>query len=243
MKLPFGAALNAWKVRHALPYEQQVRLDKLRIKLDFQAAQPHWQRRTALAIARFAAFDCETTGPDMNRDRLISLGAVAVRGRAVLHDDAFEAVVQQAQSSSHDNILIHRIGGQEQLAGRPLTYALMDWLEWCADSVLFAFRAEFDETVLTREVNAALGLPQQAVILDLAALLPALFPGLENDSLDDWVAHFGLPPIGRHHAIADAYANAQLMLLVLEKAERDGLREVGELIDMERAQRWLGKRH
>jgi DNA polymerase-3 subunit epsilon len=243
MKLPLAAAVNAWKVRRALPYEQQVRLDKLRIKLDFQAAQPHWQRRVALSIARFATLDCETTGPDMNRDRLISLGAVAVRGRAVRHDDAFEAVVQQAQSSSHDNILIHRIGGQEQLAGQPIAYALMDWIEWCADSVLVAFRAEFDETVLTREVNTALGLPQQAVILDLAALLPALFPGQQNDSLDDWVAHFGLPPIGRHHAIADAYANAQLMLLVLEKAERDGLREVGELIDMERAQRWLGKRH
>ena len=243
MKLPFGAAINAWKVRNALPYEQQVRLDKLRIRLDFQAAQPHWQRRAALSIARFVAFDCETTGPDMHRDRLISLGAVAVRGRAVRHDDAFEAVVRQAQSSSHDNILIHRIGGQEQLAGRPLTLTLMDWLEWCADSVLIAFRAEFDETVLTREVNTTLGMPQQAIVLDLAALLPALFPGMQNDSLDDWVAHFGLPPIGRHQAIADAYANAQLMLLVLEQAERNGLRDVGELVDMERAQRWLGKRH
>jgi hypothetical protein len=33
------------------------------------------------------------------------------------------------------------------------------------------------------------------------------------------------------------------MLLVLEQAERNGLRDVGELVDMERAQRWLGKRH
>lgn len=242
MAWPFAAARNAWKVRRALPPEQQARLDRLRIRLDFQAAQPHWQRRVPLALARLVALDCETTGPDMNRDQIISIGAVAVRERALRHDDAFEVVLQQAVSSGVDNILIHQIGGQEQLAGRAPAAALMDFLEWCGDSVLIAFRAEFDATVLTRAVNAALGLPQQAVFLDLALLLPALYPDLPNDSLDDWVQHFGLPPIGRHHAIADAYADAQLLLLVLEQAQRRGINTVGELIDTERAQRWLGRR-
>jgi hypothetical protein len=32
------------------------------------------------------------------------------------------------------------------------------------------------------------------------------------------------------------------MLLVLEQAHRDGMSTVGELIKMERAQKWLGKR-
>lgn len=243
MAWPLVAAYRAWQLRRALQPAEQARLDRLRIKLDFQAANPHWQRRVPLALARFVAMDCETTGPDMNRDQIISIGAVAVRERALRHDDAFEVVLQQAQSSAVDNILVHQIGGQEQLAGRAPAQALMEFLEWCGESVLIAFRAEFDATVLTRAVHASLGLPQQAVFLDLAALLPALFPDLANDSLDDWVRHFGLPPIGRHHAIADAYAGAQLLLLVLEQAQRRGMNTVGELIDMERAQRWLGRRH
>jgi hypothetical protein len=32
------------------------------------------------------------------------------------------------------------------------------------------------------------------------------------------------------------------MLFVLERAQRDGMASVGELIKMERAQKWLGKR-
>ena len=73
-------------------------------------------------------------------------------------------------------------------------------------------------------------------------MLPALFPGTPNDTLDDWTAHFGLPPIGRHHAIADAYANAQLLLLALEQSQRLGLVTAGDLLDLERSQRWLGRR-
>jgi DNA polymerase III epsilon subunit-like protein len=73
-------------------------------------------------------------------------------------------------------------------------------------------------------------------------VLPALFPNTPNDSLDDWTRHFGLTPIGRHHAIADAYANAQLLLLALEQSQRLGLRTAGDLLDLEKSQRWLGRR-
>jgi DNA polymerase-3 subunit epsilon len=107
---------------------------------------------------------------------------------------------------------------------------------------VIAFRAEFDATVFRREVRARLGLRAWPRFIDLAAVLPALFPGTDNDSLDDWTRHFGLPPIGRHHAIADAYANAQLLLLVLEEAQRYGIETAWGLRDMERAQRWLGRR-
>jgi DNA polymerase-3 subunit epsilon len=151
-------------------------------------------------------------------------------------------VLRQHRPSEVDNILVHQIGGQQQMAGVSPVDALMDCLEFLGDSVVIAFRAEFDETVLTREVNAVLGLPQQHTFLDLAVLLPSVFPGTNNDSLDDWSQHFGIRPIGRHRAIADAYTNAQLMLLVLEQAHRDGMSTVGELIKMERAQKWLGKR-
>ena len=84
--------------------------------------------------------------------------------------------------------------------------------------------------------------PVEVLGLDLAVVLPALFPGTPNDTLDDWTRQFGLPPIGRHHAIADAYANAQLLLLALEQSQRLGLQTAGDLLDLEQSQRWLGRR-
>jgi DNA polymerase-3 subunit epsilon len=242
MRPPFSAALNAWRVRRALDPDGRERLDRLRIRLDHMAERPYFIERAPLALARFVALDLETTGPNMTHDLIISIGAVAVEARAVRHADAFDVVVRQRRPSEVDNILIHQIGGQQQMAGAAPVGALMDLLEYLGESVVIAFRSEFDQTVLTREVNAVLGLPQQHTFLDLAALLPAVFPGTSNDSLDDWAAHFGIRPIGRHSAVADAYTSAQLLLLVLEQAQRDGLTKVGELIRMERAQKWLGKR-
>jgi DNA polymerase-3 subunit epsilon len=242
MKPPFSAAINAWRVRRSLSEDDRARLDRLRIRLDHMAARPYFIERTPLALARFIALDLETTGPNMLQDVIISIGGVAVEARSVRHDSTFDVVLRQRRPSEVDNILVHQIGGQQQLAGVAPIEALLNFLEFLDESVAVAFRAEFDETVLTREVNAILGLPQQHTFLDLALMLPSVFPGTDNDTLDDWAHHFGIRPIGRHRAIADAYTNAQLMLLVLERAQRDGMQTVGQLIKMERAQRWLGKR-
>ena len=79
-----------------------------------------------LASAKFAFLDLETTGPRMLVDRIISIGAVAVRQGRVRHDDAFEALLRQERSSEVDNILVHQIGGQQQLGGGDPVAALLD---------------------------------------------------------------------------------------------------------------------
>lgn len=240
--LPFEEWIEAARARRRLPWDERVRLAALKKRYRERRDDARALSAEPLALARLVAVDLETTGPDMWRDRIISIGAVAVVERTVRHSDAFERVLRQRSSSAVPNILIHRIGGQEQLAGAEPIPALIDFLAYLGASVACAFRAEFDATVLAREARRKLGLRPHAVFLDLAVLLPALFPGLGNDSLDDWNGHFGLPPIGRHHAVADAYANAQLLLLVLEQAHRAGLRTVGDLVELEKAQRWLGRR-
>jgi DNA polymerase-3 subunit epsilon len=232
-----GEWLHARRVRRALPDEVRARLRRVRRGfLDRPGLdQP-------VALARFVTLDLETTGPRMYVDRIISIGAVAVTGATVRHDDAFEALLRQDRSSEVDNILVHQIGGQQQLGGSDPVEALVRCLEYVADSRVVAFRAEFDQTVFRREVRARLGLDPWPRFIDLAALLPAIFPGTANDTLDDWVAHFGLPPIGRHHAIADAYATAQLLMIVLHAAPRAGIETSRDLRDAELAQRWLGRR-
>lgn len=237
MRWPFGEAWQARRVRQALSPQLRERLRRVRRGfLDRPGLdQP-------IAIARFVALDLETTGPRMLTDRVISIGAVAVVDGTVRHDDAFEALLRQERSSATDNILLHQIGGQQQLAGTDPVEALVRCLEYVGESRVVAFRAEFDDTVFRREVRARLGLRAWLRFIDLAALLPALFPGTDNDSLDDWVRHFDLPPIGRHHAIADAYATAQLLMVLLNAAPRSGIVTSRDLRDAEQAQRWLGRR-
>jgi len=242
IRLPFQCWIERRRVREALEPEARARLAALHQPSEQRARRDRSESAGLLSLSRLVAVDLETTGPNMMRDRIISIGGVAIAERTVRHDDAFEVVVRQERESGVDNILIHQIGGQEQRAGAEPVGALLSFLEYLDGSIAVAFRAEFDSTVLARELNDFLGIRMRTRFLDLASVLPALFPNTQNDSLDDWARHFGLPPIGRHHAIADAYANAQLLLLGLEKAQRLGIVSVADLLALDKSQRWLGRR-
>jgi len=242
VRLPFQGSIDRRRVRQALPAAARARVAALRLRSKQREREDRGTAAGLLSLSRLVAMDLETTGPNMLQDRIISIGGVAVAERAVQHGDAFEIVVRQDSESRVDNILIHQIGGQEQRAGAEPVGALLSFLEYLDGSIAIAFRAEFDSTVLRRELHETLGIRLPVRFLDLAVILPALFPNTQNDSLDDWTQYFGLPPIGRHHAIADAYANAQLLLLVLEKAQRLGLATAADLLTLEESQRWLGRR-
>src|SRR5512134_744732 len=94
--------------------------------------------------SRYVTVDVETTGLDMRRDRVLSIGAVSVERGMIDLSRCFEVVLRQPESSSRDNILVHRIGGQRQMAGEDPAEALVRFLEYVAYAPLVAFRAEFD---------------------------------------------------------------------------------------------------
>ncbi len=198
--------------------------------------------RRSHRMNRYVTVDVETTGFDMAKDRVISIGAVAVnRGRVDLAD-CFEVVLRQRESSTAANILVHQIGGQQQLAGIDPAEALVSFLEHVRLAPLVAFRADFDQTMLERELDEVLGLRTQSLWIDLAKLMPALFPSNDCRTMDDWLARFGIQLIARHDALADAFATAQMLQVVLAAADRVGMDCPAKLDEMQRAQHWLGKR-
>ena len=191
---------------------------------------------------RYVVVDTETTGVDLRRDRLIAIGAVGVGSGRIDFSDCFQTVLRQDKPSAETNILIHRIGGQTQLAGADPKEAMLEFLKYLGKSPLVAFRAEFDEAMLGHGMRAILGLPFRHPWIDLAFLLPALFPGTECAALDEWLSHFGLAGAERHDALADALATAQLLQIALVAADKVGMTQATHLIAMQKAQRWLGKR-
>jgi DNA polymerase-3 subunit epsilon len=198
--------------------------------------------RRSHRMNRYVTVDVETTGFDMAKDRVISIGAVAVqRGRVDL-SDCFAIVLRQRESSAAENILVHQIGGQQQLAGIEPAEALVRFLEYVRLAPLVAFRADFDKGMIERELDLILGLRTQSLWIDLAKLMPALYPSNDCRTMDDWLTRFGIPLFARHDALADAFATAQLLQVVLAAADRVGMDCPAKLDEMQRAQHWLGKR-
>ena len=114
-----------------------------------------------------------------------------------------------------------------QLSGVEPKTGMLDFLDYVGNAPLVAFRAEFDRTMLTRALKSILGVPFNHPWIDLAFLLPALFRGTECNTLEDWLSHFEIAPAARHQALADAFATAQLLQIVLHAADRQRLPIVG----------------
>ena len=197
---------------------------------------------TALRAARWVVVDCETSGLDPGRDRLLSVGAVAVRGGRIELGENFSAVLRQDTASDPANIVVHGIGGEAQRGGRPAAEALRELSDFLGDGLPVAYHAPFDEEVLRRGMARQPGLRAPRHWLDLAQLAPVLFPGPERAqrTLDDWLGEFGIACAARHDALADAFATAQLLLVLLAQAERQGAGTVDRLRRLSRAGRWLG---
>ena len=96
------------------------------------------------------------------------------------------------------------------------------------------FHASFDAEILRRH-----GFRTPNRWLDLAELAPAPFPGRKAGHLEDWLAEFGIVVQDRHDALGDAFSTAQLLLIVLAQAKRQGVATAEELRGLVRAARWL----
>jgi DNA polymerase-3 subunit epsilon len=194
-----------------------------------------------LAGMRWCVVDTETGGLDAQRDPLLSIGAVAIEQGRIALDASLEVGLTQAQSTAAANILIHGISGSEQRVGHPPHEALLGWLEFAQGAPRVAFHAAFDQTVLQRAEREHLGLSIAAPWFDAAVVAPLLFPDAAPHCrhLDDWLAHFGIAVYSRHGALADAYATAELWLVLLQAAQRENLATAHQLHKLLRARRWL----
>lgn len=191
--------------------------------------------------SRYVVVDLEASGLDPGRDRLISIGAVAVENGVIDPQGAFEVVLRQTTVSATSNILLHGIGASAQREGVEPQEALLAFLEYLGKSPLVAYHTIFDQVLVERALREFLGCAFRHPWLDLAWILPALFREHidGNARLDDWLAVFGVDNVLRHNAVADSLATAQLLQIAIARAKSVGIETPADLMAAEKSRRWL----
>lgn len=170
--------------------------------------------------ARWVVVDVETSGLDMHRDRLLAMAAIGVRvdwaARRidVQLADSFEVVLRQEQASSRDNILLHGIGVQSQLAGIEPVAALRAFADFVGSDPLLAFHSAFDQTLIGRHCREHLGQALPNPWVDIEHLCAVTHEQVQARSLDEWMAHFSIQCPRRHQAAADTLAECELLLRI-----------------------------
>ena len=200
-----------------------------------------WLRRRSSESEpkRWVVVDVETTGMDAATDELISIGGVAMCDGRVIPADSIEIIVKKTTASSRENIVVHGIGAQAQLAGTDPHSALRAFLDFVGRAPLLAFHARFDRGFLSRAIKAHVGQPFDNPWLDLAELAPVLDSEARLKSLDEWLQRYQIPISARHNAAADAFATALLAACLLPEARRQGASDFVSMQRLASYARWV----
>ncbi|MDR9750662.1 3'-5' exonuclease [Pseudomonas sp. SZMC_28357] len=174
----------------------------------------------SLREQRWVVLDLETTGLNLNKDRVLSIGAVVIEDGAIDFSQQFERTLQCADIKVAPSVLIHGLGPSAIAAGSDPALALLEFMEFVGDSPLLAFHAPFDQHMLGRALKDHLGYRLNHVFLDVAEIAPLLCPqaNIREAGLDDWIDWFKLEVFERHNASADALATAELALILFSRA-------------------------
>ena len=129
-----------------------------------------------LRSQRWVVVDLETSGLNLNRDQVLSIGAVVIEDGAIDLSQAFERTLLRPDHPLSPSMLLHELGPAAIAAGSDPVDALLDFMDFVRDSPVLAFHAPFDQHMLTRALKDSLGYRLQHPFMDVAALAPMLCP-------------------------------------------------------------------
>ncbi len=111
----------------------------------------------------WVTLDCESTGLDATRDKIIAIGAVRIVGNRLLTSERLELLVRQERPSASDSVRVHGLRSVDVAEGVAPDVAIRRLLEFIGSRPLVGYYLEFDVALLNREMWPILGvrLPQE----------------------------------------------------------------------------------
>lgn len=184
---------------------------------------------TPLAALPATVLDCETTGLDPARDRVVSLAALRFEGAAHAPHISLDLLVDPGVPIPARATAIHGIT-DAMVAGAPGFRAVARRLApLLRGAVLVGHAIDFDRTVLARESRRA-ALPwREPPALCTRELAAALLPAHAELELDALARRFDIHIAGRHTALGDALATRRLFDALVRRAEAAGASTLGAL--------------
>jgi DNA polymerase-3 subunit epsilon len=172
--------------------------------------------------------DVETTGLNLRRDDVISVGLAQVRGGRIIVAHSYYRLVRPRRAPSARSIVIHGLRDADLAAAAPAAEVGAELAGLLAGQVVVAHAAWIERAFLSRLLRQAGGV-FAAPVIDTAALARALgqapVPARgQEPSLELLARRLGLPAYRPHHALGDAITTAAVFLAPAARAEQDRLR-------------------
>jgi DNA polymerase-3 subunit epsilon len=176
-----------------------------------------------LSELSYTVFDTETTGLNpAGGDEIIQIGAARIVNGKLLRHEVFDHLVDPGRPVSAASIVIHGIT-QDMLTGKPrIGEVLPAFHAFAQDTVLVAHNAAFDMRFLQIK-EAATGLVFQQPVLDTLLLSAVVHPNQSSHRLEAITERLNVTQRGRHTALGDAMATAEVWLRLIPLLQQKGI--------------------
>jgi DNA polymerase-3 subunit epsilon len=199
---------------------------------DFRLFQPETSPEAILdaplAKLSFTVLDTETTGLDPSGgDEIIAIAAVRIVNGRILRREVFDELVNPGRTITAASRAIHGIT-QEMLRGMPpIEDVLPRFHRFLEDTVVVGHNVAFDMRFLELK-QAKTGLRFDQPVLDTLLLELVVHPNQTDKSLEAMAQRLGVTVSGRHTALGDALATAEVFLALIPLLGERGIRTVRE---------------
>jgi DNA polymerase-3 subunit epsilon len=113
----------------------------------------------------WVSLDCETTGLNVGKDEIISIGAVRIVGNRIMTSERLELLVRPERGVSAESVKIHRLREQDVAQGLAIDEAMKQLLHFIGSRPLVGYFLEFDVAMINKALFPMLGqgLPQPKI--------------------------------------------------------------------------------
>lgn len=160
----------------------------------------------------FVAVDIETTGFSAN-DHIIELAAVKYRAAQPI--DEFSTLVNPKVSIPYKITTITGIDDHMVLGAPVIDEIFHEFLGFIGESKLVLHNSPFDMRFLRRYAQE-FGCQINNEVVDTLPLSKEKIPQLNNYKLQTLIRHFNIVVNGKHRALADSYATAQVYIACMQ---------------------------
>ncbi|MCW2119795.1 PolC-type DNA polymerase III [Flavobacterium sp. 7A] len=181
---------------------------------------------------RFVVLDTETTGFDYEKDRILCIGAVAIKNNKIQVADSFEVYIKQ-DVFNKDTVKIHGIRRDGTEVKVSEEEALIQFLDYLDDAIIVAHHTKFDITMINKALRRIGGGTIRSKQLDTNFIHKKMAPGdnfQKMFSLDELCEIYNVKKQDRHTALGDALITAYLFLKLTYKYKKNNVLDIDGLV-------------
>ena len=175
----------------------------------------------------FISFDCETTGMDVKKDEILSIGAVKIIDNKIELSESFERFIRPEKHIGEESIKIHHIRPCDLEHAVDAKEAVEEFLHFIGNRTLIGYYIQFDIAMINLYAKKIIGTTIPNKSIELSGMYYKRYQKQSSHEFvdlkfDTIMEKLNLPKLGQHDAVNDALMSSMMYLKLKDMPEYRG---------------------